>query len=203
MIRTAVLVSRNGALLQTVLDSMYFKDIPNFELAAVISTRSSAYALQRAKNAGVPCYTVEPSNYPTKLSYSMAISNKLKDMDIDLVIVADYDMPLGVVSTQYRSRIIGVRASLVPAFEDLSVNPVRAALERGCKTTGATVFFYDTDGRIGPIAAQQSVKILSEDNEASLDARIMEEASWVMLPEVLKAYCRGELEIHGNRVVKK
>ena len=85
MVRAAILVSGNGMLLQSVLDAMYFGEIPDFELVAVICTDANAYAMRRAKNAKVESIVVEPENFPTKFSYSMAISNKLKDMDIDLV----------------------------------------------------------------------------------------------------------------------
>ena len=130
MIRAAALVSGDGALLQTVLDSMYFGEIPNFELTAVICTESDAYALRRARNSGVEAFVVEPSLFPTKLSYSMAISNKLRDMDIDLVILAGYNMPLGVISTQFRKRIIGVYPSLIPAFVNCDDAPERRARTR-------------------------------------------------------------------------
>ena len=123
MVRAAILVSGNGMLLQSVLDAMYFGEIPDFELVAVICTDENAYAMRRAKNANVESIVVEPENFPTKFSYSMAISNKLKDMDIDLVIVADYDMPLGVISTQFRKRIIGVYPSLIPAFVNCDDSP--------------------------------------------------------------------------------
>ena len=86
MVRAAILVSGNGMLLQSVLDAMYFGEIPDFELVAVICTDVNAYAMRRAKNAKVESIVVEPENFPTKFSYSMAISNKLKHMDIDLVI---------------------------------------------------------------------------------------------------------------------
>ena len=173
MVRAAILVSGNGLLLQSVLDAMYFGEIPDFELVAVICTDENAYAMRRAKNANVESIVVEPENFPTKFSYSMAISNKLKDMDIDLVIVADYDMPLGVISTQFRKRIIGVYPSLIPAFVNCDDSPVRAAMERGCKVTGATAFFADIDGNIGPIIAQQAIDIDPEDTLQSLNQRIM------------------------------
>lgn len=203
MIRTAVLVSGNGARLQCVLDSMYFGEIPDFELTAVILTEANPYALRRAANAGVPAYVVEPSDFPTKLSYSMAISNKLRDMDIDLVVLAGYDMPLGVVSTQFKSRIIGVYPSLVPAFVDCGESPVRAALERGCKLTGATAYFANIDGGIGAIIAQHPVPVLQGDDVESLSVRIMEEAEWKLLPKAIGLFCSGKLEIHGERVVIK
>lgn len=169
----------------------------------MICTDANAYAMRRAKNAKVESIVVEPENFPTKFSYSMAISNKLKDMDIDLVIVADYDMPLGVISTQFRKRIIGVYPSLIPAFVNCDDSPVRAAMERGCKVTGATAFFADIDGNIGPIIAQQAIDIDPEDTLQSLNQRIMEEAAWKLLPKAVALFCQGRLEIHGERVVIK
>lgn len=203
MIRTAVLVSGNGAKLQSILDSMYFGEISEFELTAVIMTEQNPYALRRAANAGVPAFVVEPSDFPTKLSYSMAISNKLRDMDIDLVVLAGYDMPLGVVATQFKSRIIGVYPSLVPAFTEKGQDPVRAALERGCKITGATAYFADVDGGIGSIIAQYPIAIRQGDGVESLRERITEEAEWKLLPKAISLFCKGRLEIHGDRVIIK
>ena len=82
MVRAAALVSGDGAKLQAILDSMYFKEIPDFELVAVISSEKDAYAMKRALNAGVPAYGVDPELFPNMTSHSMAVANKLKDMDI-------------------------------------------------------------------------------------------------------------------------
>ena len=82
MVRAAALVSGDGARLQAILDSMYFKEIPDFELVAVISTARDAYAMKRALNANVPAYVVDPELFPNATSHSMAVANKLKDMDI-------------------------------------------------------------------------------------------------------------------------
>lgn len=203
MVRAAILVSGNGMLLQSVLDAMYFGEIPDFELVAVICTDENAYAMRRAKNANVESIVVEPENFPTKFSYSMAISNKLKDMDIDLVVLAGFNMPLGVISTQFRKRIIGVYPSLIPAFVNCDESPARAALERGCRVTGATAYFADIDGNIGPIIAQQAVEIKPNDTPETLERRIMEEAEWKLLPRAIILYCQNRLEIHGDRVVIK
>lgn len=203
MTRTAILVSGDGTILQTILDSMYFGEIPNFELCAVICPEQDAYALKRARNAGVPFFVVDPSDFPTKLSYSMAISNKLKDMDIDLVVLDGYSMPLGVISSQFRNKIMGVYPALIPAFEGLRGDPVRAALERGCRVTGATVYIADVDGNIGPIVSQGAVSVLPDDTVESLERRIMEEAAWKLLPKAVILFCSGRLEIHGSRTVFK
>lgn len=203
MTRAAVLVSGDGALLQAILDSMYFGEIPDFRLCAVICSDEGAYAMRRAKNAGVEAFAVEPAMFPTRLSYSKAVCNKLMDMDIDLVILAGYDMPLGVISMQFRKRIIGVYPSLVPAFSDCEGSPVKAAIERGCRVTGATVYFADDDGNIGPIISQQAVDILPGDTAETLTQRITQEAAWKLLPSAVILYCRGMLEIRGDRVVIK
>ena len=96
MIRAAALASGDGVKLQAILDSMYFKEIPNFELVAVICPQKDAYAMKRSLSAKVPAYVVDPELFPTMTSHSMAVANKLRDMDIELVILAGYDLPLGV-----------------------------------------------------------------------------------------------------------
>lgn len=202
MIRTAILVSGNGALLQTILDSMYFGEIPNYELVAVICTEENAYAMRRCQNAGVKAIVVDTSDFPTNLSYSMAISNKMRDMDIDLVVLAGYNRRLEVIANQFKNRIIGVYPSLVPAFEK-EENPVRSVLERGCKIAGATTYFADSEGGIGPIIGQCAVEVKQDDGLESLGRRIMEEAEWKLLSKAIILYCQERLEIHGDRVIIK
>lgn len=201
MVRAAALASGDGARLQAILDSMYFKEIPNFELVAVISPQRDAYAMKRALNAGVPAYVVDPELFPTMTSHSMAIANKLRDMDIELVILAGYDLPLGVVPYQFKNRIIGTCPSLYPAFEDVEGNVCRAVLERGVKVTGATAYFTDGDGRVGNIILQKAVDVLPEDDPDTLRQRVMEEGEWKLLSRAVSLYCAGRLSIHGSRVL--
>ncbi len=201
MVRAAALASGDGARLQAILDSMYFKEIPNFELVAVISPQRDAYAMKRALNAGVPAYVVDPELFPTMTSHSMAIANKLRDMDIELVILAGYDLPLGVVPYQFKNRIIGTCPSLYPAFEDVEGDVCRAVLERGVKVTGATAYFTDGDGRVGNIILQKAVDVLPEDDPDTLRQRVMEEGEWKLLSRAVSLYCAGRLSIHGSRVL--
>lgn len=203
MIRAAVLSSGDGAQLQAILDSMYFKEIPNFELVAVICPQRDAYAMTRALSAGVPAYVVDPELFPTMTSHSMAIANKLKDMDIELVILAGYDLPLGVVPYQFRNKIIGTYPAIYPAFEDAEGDIHRMVLERGIKITGATAYFADADGRVGNIILQKAVEVLPNDDPQSLKNRVTQEAEWKLLPQAVALYCGGKLSIHGNRVIIK
>lgn len=199
-VRAAALVAGDGATLQAILDSVYFKELPGFELVAVISPEKGAYAMTRALNAGVPAYVVDPELFPTMTSHSMAVANKLRDMDIELVILAGYDRPLGVIPYQFRNRIIGTYPALYPAFEDEPGDIQRAVLERGVKVTGATAYFADADGRVGGVILQKAVDVLPDDDPESLRRRVTEEAEWKLLSRAVALYCAGKLSLHGSRV---
>ena len=201
VVRAAILASGDGGRLQAILDAMYFKEIPEFELVAVICPRREDYAMTRAANAGVPAYVVDPELFPNMTSHSMAVANKLRDMDIELVILAGYDLPLGVVPYQFRNHIIGTYPALSPAFEDVEGDVKYAVLERGLKVTGATAYFADQDGRVGNIILQKAVDVLPGDDPESLRRRVTEEAEWKILSQAVALYCAGKLKIHGKRVV--
>jgi phosphoribosylglycinamide formyltransferase-1 len=202
LIRAAALVSGDGYKLQAVLDAVYFKEIPDFELVAVIAPEKNNKAMKRAISAGVPAFVVDPELFPNMTSHSMAVANKLRDMDIDLVILAGYNLELGVIPFQYRNRIIGTCPSLIPAFEEEPDDQVfHAVLERGVKITGATAFFADNDGRVGSIILQRAVMVRPDDTPETLRSRVMEEAEWKLLIEALALYCQGRLSHHGNRVL--
>lgn len=195
------MVSGDGAELQAILDSIYFKEIPDFELIAVISSQKEAYAMKRALNAGVPAYVVDPELFPNMTSHSMAVANKLRDMDIDLVILAGYELPLGVIPYQFKNRIIGTFPALYPAFAEEEGDIQRAVLERGVKITGATAYFADSDGRVGNIIIQKAVEVLPDDDPDSLRRRVLQDGVWKILSEAVVLYCENKLSIRGSRVV--
>lgn len=199
MVRAAALVAGDGAKLQGLLDAVYFNEIPNLELTAVISCEKNSNAMKRATSAGVPAYMVDPDLFPTSASYTTAISNKLQDMDIDLVLLAGYNRDLGVLPRHYRNRIIGTFPSLIPAFDAEDI--YRAALERGLKLTGATAYFADVDGTVGYIILQKEVPVNTDDTPASLAERIMHDAETPLLVASAALFANGRLSLHGNRVV--
>ena len=200
MVRAAVLASGEGARLQAILDAVYFQEIENFELVAVICPSRESYVMKRALNAGVPAYVVDPELFPNMTSHSMAVANKLRDMDIDLVILAGYDLPLGVVPYQFKNRIIGTYAALYPAFNEEEGDPVALALDAGLRVTGATAYFADGDGRVGAVILQRSVEILPGDTIQSLSARVTEECEWPLLSEAVSLFCAGRLSVRGKKV---
>ena len=194
MIRAAALASGDGEKLQAVLDAMYFGELPDFELSAVICPEKNAYVMQRALSAKVPAYVVDPDLFPTMTTHSMAVANKLKDMDVELVLLVDYDVPLGVIPYQFRDRIIGTWPSLCPAFEDCGDDVFEAVLRRGCKLTGATSFVADADGRVGRIIDQRAVAVTPDDTAETLRRRVTEQAEWPLLAEAVKLYCAGKIK---------
>ena len=194
MIKAAALAAGAGEKLQAVLDAMYFGELPNFELTAVICPEKKAYVMQRALGARIPAYVVDPDLFPTMTSHSMAVANKLKDMDVELVLLCDYDLPLGVIPYQFKNRVIGTWPSLCPAFEDCEGNVFEALLARGCKVAGATSYFADSDGRVGRIIDQRAVTVASGDTPETLARRVMEKAEGPLMAEAVKLFCAGGLK---------
>ena len=144
MVRAAALASGDGARLQAILDAVYFNEIPNFSLEAVICPQRGCYAMTRSLNAGVPAYVVDPELFPNITSHSIAVANKLKDMDIELVILAGYDLPLGVVPYQFKNRVIGTYPALYqPASirtKEASFSVLSAAWGKRNRLCGSAAF---------------------------------------------------------------
>lgn len=201
MIRGAVLVSGNGTKLQSLLDSIFFGEIPELSLTAVISSDPEAYALTRAKNANLETIVVDPGMFPNESSYDMAIRNKLKDMDIDFVIVAGFQPGVGrETAKSYRNRIIAVHPSLVPSFAELHGLAVHeAVLKQGLKLTGATAYLVSETGGVGPVLLQAAVPVQEDDDAVTLQRRVLMDAEWKLLPEAVKLWCAGKFELHGGR----
>lgn len=202
MIRAAALVSGGGTKLQALIDCVYFGEIPDFELTAVISSDPEAYAVNRAKSAGIPVYMVEEALFPNGASFALALLNKLRDLDIDLIVLAGFRPKLGEGTARlYYGNCIGVTPSLIPAFGGLPEAAVcRAAIDRGVKLTGATAYYMSESGGVGPIILQKAVEVLPGDTPESLRRRVMEEGEAPLLTEAVKLHCRGQIKLEGERV---
>ena len=172
MIRSAVLVSGKGTKLQSLLDSVFFGEIPELQLVAVISSDANAYALKRARNAGIETVVVEPAMFPNDTSTARSFHNK----------------------------VIAVQPSLIPAFETLRGDAVHeAVLARGLKVTGATAYLVDENGGVGPVLLQKAVPVLADDDLTTLKRRVLTDAEWKLLPEAVKCFCAGKIRLHGGR----
>ncbi len=199
MVKTAVLVSGGGLNLQSLIDAATFGELPECELTAVISSNPEAYALKRAEMAGLPTYVVDRALFPSQTVFGFAVLDKLRDMDIELVVLAGFDCDLTQpIFKHFEGRIIDTRSSLLPAFSDTGLDGLKlqeAVLNAGVKLTGATVFFVTGDSGFGPIILQKAVAVRENDTPAALQRRILEEAENVILPRAVALCCAGRLSV--------
>ena len=205
MVKTAILVSGGGTNLQAIIDAHSAGDIPNCELTAVISSDPTAYALERARIAGIPGHVLKPDGFKHRREYSSAIGDMLLNLSIELVVLAGFNFVLNpALCEKFENRIINVHPSLIPAFCGEGCYGLRVhemALDYGVKVSGATVHFVTAEPDAGPVILQKSVEVLSDDTPESLQRRIMEEAEWQILPRAIALFCQGRLHVDG-RVVR-
>lgn len=199
MVKTAVLVSGGGLSLQSLIDASVFGEIPQCEITAVISSNPGSYALKRAEMAGIPTYVVDRELFPSQTVFGFAVLDKLRDLDIKLVVLAGFDCELTQpIFKHYSGRIIDTYSSLMPAFTDENLSGIRiqeAELNAGIKITGATVYFVTEKPNFGPIILQKAVAVREGDSPAVLQRRILEEAENVILPRAVGLYCTGKLSV--------
>lgn len=194
MVKIGVLVSGGGTNLQALLDAQKRGEIPDGEISLVIASRKKAYALERAREAGVPALALPRRDYETTADYDAALLTALQEAGVELVVLAGFLCVLGEKMLKgYEGRIVNVHPSLIPAFCGdgfYGLHVHEAALARGVKVTGATVHLVNevTDG--GPILLQKAVEVLEGDTPESLQKRVMEQAEWVLLPQAVSMLCQ-------------
>ena len=185
--RIAVLVSGGGSNLQALIDEEAKGNIPHGEITMVISNRADAYALERAKKAGIPAAIITRKECGSQEAMEQHLQGVLELNGTDLIILAGF---LSILSPKFTAkwpgRIINIHPSLIPAFcgegyYGLKVH--EAALARGVKVSGATVHFVNEIPDGGPIILQKAVEVKEGDSPETLQRRIMEEAEWKLLPK--------------------
>lgn len=199
MVKTAILVSGGGTNLQAIIAALLFGEIGNCEIVSVISSNPDAYALTRAKTANLPTAVIDASTFPTKRTFNSAILQKLRDLDVELVVLAGFMHILHrPIIKEYENRIINVHPSLIPAFCGegcYGLHVHKMALDYGVKVSGATVHFVTEGVDTGPIILQKAVNIQPGDTPKTLQARVMQQAEWELLPQAIDLFCRGKLDI--------
>ncbi len=179
-------------------------ELPLCELSAVISSNSGAYALKRAEAAGIPSYVVDRELFPSQTVFGFAVLDKLRDLDIELVVLAGFECELTQpVFKHYGGRIIDTYPSLMPAFtgEGLSGLAIQEAqLKAGVKITGATAYFATEKPNSGPIILQKAIAVREGESPAELQRRILGEAENVILPKAVGLFCEGRLSIVDGTV---
>ena len=179
--RTAVLVSGGGTNLQALIDTAARGEMPSVELALVVSNSAGAFALERAKRAGIR------AEYLEKAGFEERLEALLEAEGIGMIVLAGFLRILSEGFTRrWAGRIINIHPSLIPSFCGAGYYGLRvheAALARGVKVTGATVHFVNEIPDGGEIIAQRAVEVLPGDTPEALQRRVMERAEWIILPQ--------------------
>ncbi len=192
--RIAVLVSGGGTNLQALIDARDRGELPHGELALVVSNNESAYALERAKKAGIPAAVCLREKGEPKAAFETRLLKILSGAKTDMIVLAGFMAILSAdFVSRYPERIINIHPSLIPSFcgegfYGLRVH--RAALDYGVKVTGATVHYVNEIPDGGRIIAQKAVDIQPEDTPETLQRRVMEQAEWILLPRAAEEVAR-------------
>lgn len=195
MLRIGVLVSGGGTNLQAILNAIDNKTITDAEIAVVISNNEGAYALERAKNHGIPAECISPKSFDSRDEFNEALIHRVDSFRLDLIVLAGFlvKIPEGMIA-RYRNKIINIHPSLIPSFCGVGYYGLKvheAALARGVKLTGATVHYVDEGMDSGPIILQKAVEVKEGDTPESLQRRVMEEAEWKILPQAIQMIAHG------------
>ena len=202
--RIAVLVSGGGTNLQALIDAQGRGEIIGGEITAVISSDPTAFALERAKKAGIPGYVISRKDYSTSQSMTVALVEKLQSLNIDLVVLAGFMTILTSEMVQaYPNAILNIHPALIPSFAGpgcYGLHVHEKALEYGVKISGATVHFVSEECDGGPIVIQKAVDVLPDDTPEVLQKRIMEQCEWKILPLAVSLFCQDKLAVEGRTV---
>lgn len=204
MLRIVVCVSGGGTNLQAIIDAVKDGTVTNTQIAGVISNNRNAFALERAKEAGVPAVCVSPKDYSDRELFNEALLDAVNQMQPDLIVLAGFlvTVPARMIAA-YENKIINIHPSLIPSFCGVGYYGLKVhegALARGVKISGATVHFVDDGTDTGPIILQKAVEVKPDDTPKTLQQRIMEEAEWKILPEAIDLIANGKVSVVNGRV---
>ena len=200
--RIAVLVSGGGTNLQALIDAEKSGIIKSGTISLVVSNKADAYALERARLAGIPSVTLLRKELGSQEAFEAALIKLLEDEGIDLIVLAGFMSILSESFTsRFKDRIINVHPSLIPSFCGkgfYGLHVHEAALSYGVKVTGATVHFVNEIPDGGRIIAQKAVDVLPGDSPESLQRRVMEQAEWIILPQAAESVAAEIIKRKGQ-----
>ena len=193
--KIAVFVSGGGTNLQALIDAERRGEIKSGEITLVLSNSHSAYALERAKNAGIKTAVVTKKEEGNQEAFEKKVVEILEGENIGLIVLAGFMSILTKDFTdRYPERIINVHPALIPSFCGKGYYGLRvheAALEKGVKVTGATVHFVNEIPDGGKIIMQKAVEVKEGDTPEILQRRVMEEAEWIILPRATEEVAKS------------
>ena len=198
-LRLAVLLSGNGTSLENLFDHIDAGHLPA-EIAVVVSSKSQAFGLERARRRGIPAVAVPRGDYPNGPAFNEALHQALVPFEPDLVALLGF-LSLFEMRDQYKHRVINVHPALIPAFSGQGYygrHVYEAVLQSGVKITGATVHFTDDEYDRGPIILQEAVPVLEEDTVETLADRVTA-AERRLVPEAIRLIAQGRVQIEERR----
>jgi len=205
MLRIGALVSGGGTNLQAIMDAIDSGQIPNASIELVISNKKNAYALERAESRGIETTVISRKPYDSVSEFDKALSDKLQEKQIDLVLLAGFMSILGPdFFTHFENRVMNIHPALIPSFSGPGFYGLKvheAVLEYGCKLTGASVHFVTPEVDAGPLIIQQAVEVQEGDTPEELQRRVMEKAEWKIYPEAVRLFAEGRLRVEGRQVI--
>jgi phosphoribosylglycinamide formyltransferase-1 len=197
-LRFAVLVSGRGSNLQSILDSRRDGTIKG-DIAAVISDKKNAFALERARKEEIPAYFINPADYPGKKEFEEEIMRIIHSLNVNYILLAGF---MRVLSPGFirgvGTPILNIHPSLLPSFTGLHAQ--RQAVEYGVRFSGCTVHFVDEGVDTGPIIVQAVVPVYDNDTEESLSERILQEEH-KLYPKALRLLCEERLRLECRKVI--
>lgn len=197
-LKIGVIASGRGSNLQAIIDNIKSGRL-DAQINVVICDKADAYALERAKKAGIPAVSILRADYTDKNAFEQAIIDCLKVYNVHLVVLAGF---MRIISQtfirQFPNRIINIHPALLPSFPGLHAQ--QQAIDYGAKLSGCTVHFVDEGMDTGPIIMQKAVDVDSDDNEASLAEKILT-CEHELYSKVLQLYAEGRIEVVGRKVV--
>lgn len=201
--KISVLVSGGGTNLQALIDNIENGGITGVEIVLVISSRGDAFALERARRAGIKTAIISKKDFPDEAILARELGRALEAAETELVVLAGYMHVLHpAVIKKYRGRIINIHPSLIPkycgkGFYGMRVH--RAVIEAGEKVSGATVHFVDEGVDTGEIILQREVPVLDGDDESTLAARVLE-VEHIILPEAIRMFFNLKLKTSYDKL---
>ena len=197
--RLGILISGRGSNLQAIIDALAQGRL-NAEIAVVISNRSDAAGLERARRASIDTVVLDHRAYPTREDYDRALVQHLQERDVGLVCLAGFMRLLSPIFIgAFPNAVLNIHPSLLPAFPGLDAQ--RQAWTHGVKVTGATVHFVTADLDAGPIVLQSVVEVRDDDTTETLANRILAHEHRIY-PEAIGLVLDGMVRIEGRRVVR-
>lgn len=198
-----VLVSGGGTNLQALINAEKNGEIKGGKITCVISSKEDAYALERAKNAGIPSVVIPRKKYSNSKSYSEAILAELKLQKADLIVLAGFMTILDeCVTKAYPYKIINVHPALIPSFCGEGFYGLKVhekVLEYGVKVSGATIHFVNEKADAGAIILQGTVDVANDETPESLQKKIMENVEWKLLPKAVSLFCEDRITIKDDK----